>query len=127
MLCLARPDLVQLDHSEAVAEICRRLDGLPLAIELAAAQVQAFDPADIAARLEDRFRLLQRPSPDLGRHHSLRATIAWSHELALSWCAGRPPPPGRFQRALLTSVPPKPFALGLGFLLPAWLLSSANW
>ncbi|HXW82162.1 MAG TPA: BTAD domain-containing putative transcriptional regulator, partial [Acidimicrobiales bacterium] len=78
---LARADVGELDHSEAVAEICRRLDGLPLAIELAAAQVQAFHPADIAARLEDRFRLLQRPSPDLGRHHSLRATIAWSHDL----------------------------------------------
>ena len=64
-----------------MTEICRHLDGLPLAIELAAAQVQAFSPADIAARLGDRFRLLQRPSPDFDRHRSLRATISWSHDL----------------------------------------------
>jgi predicted ATPase/DNA-binding SARP family transcriptional activator len=78
---LARPGLNDLDGSEAVAEICRHLDGLPLAIELAAAQVQAFDPAEIAARLGDRFRLLQRPASDGDRHRSLRATIAWSHDL----------------------------------------------
>ncbi len=77
---LARPDLAGLDDGNAVAEICRHLDGLPLAIELAAAQVQAFDPADIAARLGDRFRLLQRPSTESDRHRSLRATIAWSHD-----------------------------------------------
>ena len=77
---LARPDLARPDDEEAVAEICRHLDGLPLAIELAAAQVQAFDPADIAARLGDRFRLLQRPSTESDRHRSLRATLAWSHD-----------------------------------------------
>ena len=78
---LARPDLTELDDHQAVAEICRHLDGLPLAIELAAAQVQAFDPADIAARLGDRFRLLQRPTAESDRHRNLRATIAWSHDL----------------------------------------------
>ena len=78
---LARPDLADLDDHQAVADICRHLDGLPLAIELAAAQVQAFDPADIAARLGDRFRLLQRPTAESDRHRNLRATIAWSHDL----------------------------------------------
>jgi predicted ATPase/DNA-binding SARP family transcriptional activator len=78
---LARPDRPDSDESGAVAEICRHLDGLPLAIELAAAQVQAFDPADIAARLGDRFRLLQRRTSESDRHRNLRATIAWSHDL----------------------------------------------
>ena len=81
---LARPDLpagTGAEDRQVVTDICRRLDGLPLAIELAAAQVQAFSPADIAARLGDRFRLLQRPSPDFDRHRSLRATISWSHDL----------------------------------------------
>ena len=77
----AGPDLTDLDDHQAVADICRHLDGLPLAIELAAAQVQAFDPADIAARLGDRFRLLQRPTAESDRHRNLRATIAWSHDL----------------------------------------------
>ncbi len=81
---LARPDLpagTGAEDRQVVTDICRRLDGLPLAIELAAAQVQVFSPADIAARLGDRFRLLQRPSPDFDRHRSLRATISWSHDL----------------------------------------------
>ncbi len=81
---LARPDRPDIDDGDAVAEICRHLDGLPLAIELAAAQVQALDPADIAARLGDRFRLLQRRSSESDRHRSLRATIAWSHDLLSS-------------------------------------------
>jgi predicted ATPase/class 3 adenylate cyclase len=66
----------------AVEEICTRLDGVPLAIELAAARVDTMTPADIAARLDDRFRLLssgRRRSVD--RHQTLRATLEWSHHL----------------------------------------------
>ena len=79
---LARPDHAdpEVDH-DVVLEICRQLDGLPLAIELAAAQVQTLDLHDLAARLGDRFRLLQRHTPASDRHRSLRDTIAWSHDL----------------------------------------------
>ncbi len=65
-----------------VARICRELDGLPLAIELAAARAKALSVDDIADRLDDRFRLLrswrQLAAP---RHQTLRATIDWSYEL----------------------------------------------
>jgi predicted ATPase/class 3 adenylate cyclase len=66
----------------AVEEICGRLDGVPLAVELAAARIDTMTPADIAARLDDRFRLLssgRRRSVD--RHQTLRATLEWSHQL----------------------------------------------
>jgi predicted ATPase len=66
----------------AVAEICRRLDGIPLAIELAAARVIALAPREIAAHLDERFRLLtggRRAAVE--RHHTLRATIDWSYAL----------------------------------------------
>jgi predicted ATPase/DNA-binding SARP family transcriptional activator len=66
----------------AVAEICRRLDGLPLAIELAAAGVNAFGVEQIAARLDDRFRLLTHGSrTSLPRHQTLRAAVEWSYGL----------------------------------------------
>src|SRR5439155_15144704 len=67
----------------SVAEICRRLDGMPLAIELAAARVTAMSPAEIAARLDERFRLLTggRHSSRVERHQTLRATIEWSYSL----------------------------------------------
>ena len=70
------------ENLEAVAGICRHLDGLPLAIELAASQVRVLDPGQIAAHLNDRFRLLQqRPQRPTDRHRSLRAAVEWSHEL----------------------------------------------
>ena len=66
----------------AVASICRRLDGIPLAIELAAARTRALNPDDIVLRLEDRFGLLTGGTRDaLPRHQTLEATIDWSHEL----------------------------------------------
>ncbi|MEO6088260.1 MAG: hypothetical protein ABIQ18_34620, partial [Umezawaea sp.] len=66
----------------AVAEICRRLDGLPLAIELAAARLRSLSPEHLAARLDDRFRLLTGGSRTaLPRHQTLRAVVAWSWDL----------------------------------------------
>jgi predicted ATPase/DNA-binding SARP family transcriptional activator len=73
-----------LDAASApvVAELCRRLDGLPLAIELAAARVRALPVAEIADRLEDRFRLLAGGGRALDpRQQTLRATVDWSWEL----------------------------------------------
>jgi predicted ATPase len=65
-----------------VADICRRLDGIPLAIELAAARVRALSVDNIAERLDDRFRLLVRGDQTaLPRQQTLRASIDWSHDL----------------------------------------------
>ncbi|GAB3896180.1 BTAD domain-containing putative transcriptional regulator [Kibdelosporangium lantanae] len=66
----------------AAAEICRRLDGLPLAIELAAARLRTLPVEAVAARLDDRFQLLTRGSRiALPRHQTLRAAVAWSWDL----------------------------------------------
>jgi predicted ATPase/DNA-binding SARP family transcriptional activator len=66
----------------AVADICRRLDGLPLAIELAARRVGVLSPAEIADRLRDPLRLLVSRRPlDVERQRDLRRTIAWSYDL----------------------------------------------
>jgi predicted ATPase/DNA-binding SARP family transcriptional activator len=66
----------------AITEICRRLDGLPLAIELAAARVRSMAPVDLLARLDDRFRLLRRGARNgLDRHGTLLATVEWSYQL----------------------------------------------
>ena len=73
---------VDAGNVEAVVEICRHLDGIPLAIELAAARVRAMPPAEIAQRLDERFRILaggSRRSQE--RHRTLLATVAWSHDL----------------------------------------------
>ncbi|MGE3594981.1 MAG: tetratricopeptide repeat protein [Dehalococcoidia bacterium] len=70
------------ENAAAVAEICRRLDGIPLAIELAAARVKVFSAAQIVGRLDDRFRLLaggRRTA--MPRHQTLRAMVDWSHHL----------------------------------------------
>jgi non-specific serine/threonine protein kinase len=70
------------DNAPAVAQICRRLDGIPLALELAAARVRTMTPAEIARRLDDRFSLLTEGSrTSLPRHHTLRALIDWSWDL----------------------------------------------
>ncbi|WP_460661110.1 AfsR/SARP family transcriptional regulator [Kribbella swartbergensis] len=78
-----RPDFALNDANRAaVAEICRRLDGMPLAIELAAARLRALTPSQIVDRLADRFRLLTSGSRTaLPRHQTLRAVVEWSWEL----------------------------------------------
>jgi predicted ATPase/DNA-binding SARP family transcriptional activator len=69
-------------NAEDVDEICRRLDGVPLAIELAAARIPSMNPAEIVARLDERFRLLTLgPRAAVERHQTLRATIDWSFSL----------------------------------------------
>jgi predicted ATPase/DNA-binding SARP family transcriptional activator len=65
----------------AVLEICRRLDGQPLAIELAAARLRTLTVGEVAARLSDRFRLLTGGSRTLPRHRTLRAVVEWSWDL----------------------------------------------
>ena len=70
------------ENATAIAQICARLDGIPLAIELAAARVQAMTPAEIAARLDDQFRLLSSGRRTaVERHQTLRRAIDWSYDL----------------------------------------------
>ena len=87
------------ENAGAVAHLCRRLDGIPLAIELAAARVASMAPAEIAARLDQRFCLLTGGTRRLAsRHQTLRRAIDWSYDLLapaerellgrLSVCAG---------------------------------------
>src|SRR5213594_313203 len=78
-----RPSLELLDANvAAMVQICRRLDGLPLAIELAAARARVLDPQQIAARLDAVFGLLTSGSRTaLPHHRTLRSTIEWSHAL----------------------------------------------
>ncbi|GIG00329.1 AfsR/SARP family transcriptional regulator [Catellatospora citrea] len=80
-----RPDFAVTDDNVAdVVEICRRLDGLPLAVELAAARLRFMSPAHLADRLGDRFRLLTGGSRTaMARHRTLRAVVAWSWDLLL--------------------------------------------
>jgi predicted ATPase len=66
---------------EVVAEICERLDGIPLAIELAASRMVSLSPVDLRDRLDDRFRLLSGSRRGLERHQTLRQTVQWSYEL----------------------------------------------
>ncbi len=76
------PSYVAAAHRSSAEEICRQLDGLPLAIELAAARVHTMTPADLVDRLDDHLRLLdggRRRS--VARHRTLRSTIGWSHDL----------------------------------------------
>ncbi|HEX3833067.1 MAG TPA: BTAD domain-containing putative transcriptional regulator [Solirubrobacteraceae bacterium] len=78
-----RPGFAADDHTRPVIEdICRRLDGLPLAVELAAARLRALTLATVAERLEDRFRLLTGGARTaLPRQQTLRAVVDWSYDL----------------------------------------------
>jgi predicted ATPase/class 3 adenylate cyclase len=79
----ARPSfVVDATNATAVSEICRRLDGIPLAVELAAARVTSMSPVEIAGLLDDRFRLLTGGRRrGVERHQTLRATVEWSYSL----------------------------------------------
>ena len=69
-------------NSSAVAALCRRLDGLPLAIELAASRCRAMTPTEIAEQLDDRFRILTAGRRSaLARQRTLEASVRWSHDL----------------------------------------------
>jgi non-specific serine/threonine protein kinase len=78
-----RPAFAQTEQNAGlVAQVCRRLDGIPLALELAAARLAALSLEQLAARLDDRFRLLTGGSRTaLPRQQTLRATLDWSYEL----------------------------------------------
>src|SRR6266540_2330110 len=78
-----KPNFAMTEESaKAIAEICGRLDGLPLAIELAAARVKLLSPAAMRARLENRLQLLTGGARDLpARQQTLRGAIDWSHDL----------------------------------------------
>jgi predicted ATPase len=73
--------VLSVGSASAVAQICQRLDGIPLAIELAAARIRVLTPEQIASRLDDRFTLLTGGSRvALERHQTLRAAVDWSYD-----------------------------------------------
>ena len=72
--------LEQSDEAAAVAEICRRLDGIPLAIELAAARMSSMTANELMNRLDQRFRLLVGSRRSLERHQTLRHAVQWSYD-----------------------------------------------
>jgi predicted ATPase/DNA-binding SARP family transcriptional activator len=73
--------LTDADDAAAVVEICERLDGIALAVELAAARMVSMSPQELLGRLDHRFRLLTGPRRGLERHQTLRHTVAWSYDL----------------------------------------------
>jgi predicted ATPase len=73
--------LAQPGEADAVVEICRRLDGIPLAIELAASRMASMTASEVRDRLDQRFRLLVGSRRGLARHHTLRHAVAWSYDL----------------------------------------------
>lgn len=101
-----RPDFaVDSDNGAAIAAICQRLDGLPLALELAASRLVALSPAALLAQLSDRLRMLNRGPQDAPlRQRTMRAAIAWSYDLLTA-------DEQRFFR--LSSVFPAPFTFAV--------------
>ena len=71
----------QPDEAAAVVDICRRLDGIPLAIELAASRMASMTVSEVRDRLDHRFQLLVGSRRALARHHTLRHAVAWSYDL----------------------------------------------
>jgi predicted ATPase len=76
-----RFSLAQPGEADAVVEICRRLDGIPLAIELAASRMASMTASEVRDRLDQRFRLLAGSRRGLHRHQTLRHAVAWSYDL----------------------------------------------
>jgi predicted ATPase len=77
----SRFSMASPDEAAAVVEICRRLDGIPLAIELAASRMAAMTAIEVRDRLDQRLRLLVGSRRALERHHTLRHAVAWSYDL----------------------------------------------
>jgi predicted ATPase len=77
----ARFSMSAPEESAAVVEICRRLDGIPLAIELAASRMASMTAIEVLDRLDQRFRLLVGSRRGMSRHHTLRHAVAWSYDL----------------------------------------------
>jgi predicted ATPase len=75
------PNMSLSEANEPVVEICKRLDGIPLAIELAASRMQSMTVTEIRDRLDDRFRLLVGSRRGLARHQTLRHAVQWSYDL----------------------------------------------
>jgi predicted ATPase/class 3 adenylate cyclase len=75
------PGISLKDAGDAIVEVCRRLDGIPLAIELAASRLLSMTLTDVRDRLDDRFRLLVGARRGLERHQTLRHAVAWSYDL----------------------------------------------
>ncbi len=73
--------LAQPGETDAVVDICRRLDGIPLAIELAASRMASMTASEVRDRLDQRFRLLVGSRRGLARHQTLRHAVAWSYDL----------------------------------------------
>jgi len=76
-----RPDLDMAASRDVIARLCARLDGIPLAIELAAARCRSMTPTEIDGLLDDRFRLLRGGRAGAERHRTLQAAVAWSYSL----------------------------------------------
>jgi predicted ATPase len=76
-----RFSMIHAGEAGAVLEICRRLDGIPLAIELAAPRMASMTASDVRDHLDHRFRLLVGPRRGLKHHHTLRQAVAWSYDL----------------------------------------------
>ena len=77
-----RPDFVlDTGNAQGVIDLCRRLDGIPLALELAAARSAVLEPAEIVSRLDDALSMLGAGASGMTRHQTLRGTLEWSHDL----------------------------------------------
>jgi predicted ATPase len=76
-----RAQTLSADESTAVEEVCRRLDGIPLAVELAASRMESMTATELRDRLDHRFKLLVGSRRGLDRHHTLRHAVSWSYDL----------------------------------------------
>jgi predicted ATPase/DNA-binding SARP family transcriptional activator len=72
---------LDVSNAQGIVDLCRRLDGMPLALELAAARAAVLEPAEIVSRLSNALSLLGGESTSITRHQTLRGTLEWSHDL----------------------------------------------